>query len=248
MEKFTAIMMKVEKPSFEKLAETNAGYIKWLRIRGGTEAVELYYSHLEEILDRSPKDGTTVTMKLVEIGERSVRFYPWTTECPFGPRSDPINVVFTNMGSARNVANKFKVDFVPPWRDTVTWRIPCARAHFALFDNTPHGGSVAWVKMSNSLTNCGCFRRCHIRTFDGGTDSSPNGLGQYSIGSVHYEVWKKPISHIVRRWDGAQQFLDSIFSPGFPLVGSKSAVQIQNPREVLKGIPHDGVATVIELL
>lgn len=238
--------MKVEKPSFEKLVETNAGYVRWLRARGGSEAVELYYSHLKEILSKGPEDGTIVTMRLVQLGKASIFFYPWTAEYPSGPRSDPINVIFANQGSARNVANKFGIDFVPPWRDTVTWRIPCARAHFALLDNTPHSGTLTWVRMSNSLTNCGCFRRCHIRIFDGGTDFSPNGFGEYSIGSVHYEVWKKPVSHIVRSWDGAQQFVDSIFSSVFPFVRSKTTVQIQ-AQEVLKGIAHDGIATIIEL-
>jgi len=249
MERFTTMRMRVvEKPSLEKLIAINADYIKWLKITGGREAVDPYLSHLEEILAEGPKEGDIITIRLIVLGKRSIYFYPWTTEYPFGPREDPINIIFSNQGGTNNVVGKLTKDLIPPWRDTVWRRLPCARVHFAFIDNSHHGGTSRWVKMSASVTNCGCFRRCHMRLFDGGMDSTPKGFGEYSIGSVHYEVWKLRVNHVVESWDGAQEFVNTIFSSGFPFVGSKTTVRLQSSGEVLKRIPHDGIAAMIELL
>jgi hypothetical protein len=86
-----------------------------------------------------------------------------------------------------------------------------------------------------------------LRIFDGGTDSYSQGYGKYAIGSVHYENWKN-ISHVISDWDGAQQFVDDMFSPTYPFVGSKGRKLLQTSGEVSMGIAHDGVAAVIELL
>jgi hypothetical protein len=243
--RFAFVNIRVKKPNYEELAEINSGYVKWLRRIGGASAEEFYLSHLREVLAAGSRDDAIAQIKLVELGNESIRFSPWTTECPFGPIEDPINIVFRNRGSADEVADKFKNVFIPAWVDTSVWGLTCARAHYVFIDNTNHGGTCGWIKMSKSLTNCGCFRRCHIRLFDGGTDTHLGGFGEYSVGSIHYEVWQK-LSHVVKSWDGAQQFVDSVFSSAFPFVGAKSQVCLQSS-QVLKGIVNDGMGTMIEL-
>jgi len=240
--------MRAEKPGLDELTRINTDYIKWLRRVGGERAVGLYYSHLEEILIKGPETGAIVELPLVELEEGSILFYPYATEYPYGPVTDPINLIFKNQGAATNVADKLKKDLVPPWRDTITYGVSCASVQYTFIDNTSHGGTAQWLQMSNSLTNCGCFRRCHIRIFDGGIDTHPRGYGNYAIASVHYEDWSVANLHIVRSWDEAQQFINDIFSTVFPFVGSKGTKSLQNPGEILQGIPHDGMGSVIELL
>jgi hypothetical protein len=156
--------------------------------------------------------------------------------------SDPVNLIFYNVGSAWDVQYDMQ-----NWL-TYQWSGDADGCNLmAYIDNTAHGGSATWIQQHYQLEygNYETTRR-HIRIFDGGYDTHGE-YGDYSIAGVHYEEWVGlPQGHNVLSWEDAESFVADDFADE-DFVGQVYGVDIGN-EGYYQGVWNDGEAQYIELL
>jgi hypothetical protein len=163
-----------------------------------------------------------------------------TLNIPKDP-SDPVNLRFSQRGSAFDVQYDMKNWLTNLWRDT---SIGCNL--MAYIDNTEHGGSAYWKVQDYQLEYDSWYTsRYHIRIFGGGFDTH-GFFGEWSIAGVHLERWD-PLAgtHVIVSWESAEQFVRDDFT-GKWFVGSVYLIFIYNDG-LWQGVWNDGYATAIEL-
>jgi hypothetical protein len=159
--------------------------------------------------------------------------------------SDPLNLVFTGNAEVSRVAEIFANRLFPPeldWQSTVVLLSNCAKTHWTY---VRRGDVHDFCGMRYTIAMGGCLSnpRCHIRLFDGGYDEE---LGEFTLANVHYEhLDLSKVNHIVTDWDRSQAFVQHLFE-AVPYCRSVRLERFQ-PEERIQNVPHDGLATVVEL-
>jgi len=229
-----------------ELLETNRSYLDWLESIGAEDAKRDFLASLERIATPPaeayyyvpPAFLTSTT--LVQVG--GVSPSPYTHRSTnLRAFADPLNLVFTGNSYAQRVASILVNEVFPPWLTTEIPHYRCAEAQYTYVDN---GRDRKWEPMSYTLAIGGCtLHRCHIRLFDGGYDEQ---LGDFTLGNAHYEQSHFPTKiHTVQDWDKSRDFVRrSVEATSF-------CKHVREERftsgEVVRNIPHDGIALVIEL-
>jgi len=141
-----------------------------------------------------------------------------------------------------NVADIFQRELFPPWLDTMAVEslYRCANTQWVYVEDAI---GPKWQEMDYTFALGGCtFNRCHIRLFNGGHDEQ---LGDFTLANVHYEHWEWTADHVVEDWDKSQNFVQRLFEekPFTKRIHTERLL----PAEEIQQVPHDGLASVIEL-
>ena len=234
--------MVESKQTFQELVAENVGYLVWLATEMKGHNVSDYLSHLQKVAETLPDVGSEVKIDLVHVGEKSIRFWPYTCEAKYGESVDPINILFSKNGQSDSVAAHLKFR---NWKDSALAfnkvNIPwiCASTQWVLLDDG--NGALEYHKMDHSLSPQGCSRdRLHLRLFSGGNDSK--GFRKWSVGAAHNERIGYFGAHRITDWDRAEYEVRELFSS----ISSCYEFQLQE-REAIQGIWHDGKASLIEV-
>jgi len=228
-----------------ELLEVNRGYIDWLDSIGAEEAKSDFLAQLERIA--TPVTGAyyvpqafLASTPLVQVG--GVFLSPYTHRSTnLASFSDPLNLIFTGNAHSERVADILMNEVFPPWLSTEIPLYSCADAQWTYVDN---GDDRKWEPMSHTLAIGGCaLHRCHLRLFDGGYDEQ---LGDFTVGSAHYEQSYLSKIHVIQDWDKSQEFVRRL------LESTASCNQVREQRlqpagEVVQNVQHDGIASIVEL-
>jgi hypothetical protein len=229
-----------------ELLEANQGYLNWLDSIGAEDAKRDFIASLERVATPAFEayyyvpTATLCLTPLVQVG--GVNFSPYTHRSTnLMSFADPLNLLFTGNAKVDRVADLLMKGVFPPWLSTQLPLYNCAETHYVYVDN---GIEPKWQPMNYTLAIGGCaLHRCHIRLFDGGLGEQ---LGEFTLASVHYEESHPSKIHAIQDWDRSQGFVRQTFeSSGF--CKQIRDEQFQSKYEVVQNVPHDGVATVLEL-
>ncbi len=225
-----------------ELLGANQGYLNWLDSIGAEEDKREFVETLQRIA--APPVGVYyyAPSPLVKVG--GVALSPYTHRSTnLTSFADPLNLIFTGEAQVDRVASIFMNGLFPPqlWSST---RIPlysCAETHWVYVEN---GSDSKWQGMNYTLAVGGCaLERCHIRLFEGGSNGT---LGEFTLGGVHYEESPLPKIHVIQDWDRSQDFIRQLFESS-RFCKHTHEVRLQDEGEVVQNVPHDGLATVVEL-
>lgn len=216
-------------------------HLNWLRTTFGDNAVKSYTDGLEEYIE-SVEVGSTMFIPMKQIGGIRISLFTYSSNILPKP-SDPISLVFKSNAKTDNVVDYLQNKIFPPWLDT---GIGCASPQWIRLENPANSGKLQWVKMSSSRAIGGCaLIRNHMRFFDAGYDSSPDGVGNCCIGGVHYEEWEVPkLNHVIKDWNKSREFMEKLFAD---LPTTKTSSMIMQQPSSIQNVPYDGYASVIQL-
>lgn len=235
--------------SLAELLEANQGYLNWFDSIGAEDAKHDFVASLERIATPPAEAYYYVppallrATPLVQVG--GVSLSPYTHgSTNLESYADPLNLIFIGESQVDRVADIFISELFPPklWSSTIIPGIyNCADAQWVYVDN---GGDPKWQPMNYTLAVGGCtLDRCHIRLFDGGRDEQ---LGEFTLGGVHYEESYLPRIHVIQDWDRSQDFVRHLFESS-RFCKRVHEERLQTSGEVVQNVPHDGLATVVEL-
>ena len=108
------------------------------------------------------------------------------------------------------------------------------------------------MKMAASLSPQGCKfgHRLHTKLFTGGYD---NDLGYVTVSAAHAEdfrlqnIFSSGTPHLVVGWGSAQDFVEKQFASG-RFTGKTALIRLQPHGQILQGVQHDGLTSLIEIL
>ena len=235
--------------TLDELLETNQGYLNWLDSTGAEDAKRDFVASLERIATPSAEAYYYVppaylrATPLVQVN--GVSLSPYTHgSTNLQSFADPLNLIFSGKSQVDRVADIFMNGLFPPklWSSTIIPGVySCADTQWIYVDNR---GDRKWQAMNYTLAVGGCaLNRCHIRLFDGGYDDQ---LGDFTLGGVHYEESYLPRIHVIQDWDRSQDFVRQLFESS-RFCKRVCEERLQTSGEVVQNVPHDGLATVIEL-
>jgi hypothetical protein len=216
--------------------------------------VEHLRAKLEAYWRTLPDPGTVIEIPVVPMGHEACSFHPYTGSEPHHATMDPVNLVFFGNAGADRVARLLQ-SLDPPWIDSsivkgTSLRAPlCALRHVVWMERAPTGPEGGFVRSQYSLSPQGCdLKRIHLRLFEGTADPGDKGWGRWCLGSVHEEdVLPGRLEHTVTDWDGAQRKVARALLDALGDRCHAVAMRLQPPGEVLRGVPHDGLASAIRL-
>jgi len=107
-----------------------------------------------------------------------------------------------------------------------------------------NGSDSKWQGMNYTLAVGGCaLERLPHSTFRGRIQRD---AGEFTLGGVHYEESPLPKIHVIQDWDRSQDFIRQLFESS-RFCKHTHEVRLQDEGEVVQNVPHDGLATVVEL-
>ena len=213
--------------------------------REASPNLSTFKRRLTKIKYEGPRDRVRVKLSLVQVGKASIEFTPYTYRVRGGKPKDPVNLVFWNQGRYGNVLDIMRKYLYPPWKFTKITNLTCAETQYLYVNGE-------WVKMGASLSPQGCKfgQRLHARLFTGGYD---NVFGYVTVSAAHEEdfrlqnIFTSGTPHLVVGWDSAQHFVEKQFIAK-KFTGTIRRQPLQPHGQILQGVQHDGLASLIEIL
>lgn len=195
--------------SYSKTLQTTKAELleRW---KEGWEANEDYLSQLEQNAPRSaqqkredlletreeiealPAGPVTLEIPSVETGEHSISYSREAGNSTLSNPTDPVNLIFWNVGSAWNVNYDLQ-----NWTDE-EWEGTCgATLYVGIWDSVHHSGmdvikehdyQLTPVSDTNACTLPGAARN-HLRLWSSVVPDSHGEYGEWSVGQAHHDDW-----------------------------------------------------------
>jgi len=240
-------------PELAELAALHRHHLRWLR----RKAPPLLQQRLDMLAAAAEEARGWVAppeRPFVTLGRSPGAFVPYTAVIPYGPLSDPINLVFHGDAPARRVAGLLR-GADPRWQPAtrvpwLPWLFPpCSSPQWVTFGAPRAADPVERRAAGHSLSPEGCaLDRTHVRLWDGGEDPEEGGWGRWSLGSAHIEVARLEAGgHMVVDWEGAERSVVEALGRAGRAPVQVAPLRLQPDGELCRGVAHDGVAAAVRL-